>query len=42
MLTAVSRPHHRATGFDQAREFDRAGHSTLMDRSTFNRTDIST
>jgi hypothetical protein len=40
-LTRVSIPHHQVTGFDQAREVDRAArHSKLIDRSRFNRTDI--
>jgi hypothetical protein len=26
----VKRPHHNASGFDQARELDRARHSKLM------------
>ena len=42
LRAAASRPHHRATGFDQAREFDRAGHCRPMNRSTFNRPDIWT
>src|SRR5262245_33451039 len=29
-LTSVSRPHHQDTGFDQAREPDRACHSKLI------------
>src|SRR5437773_7924513 len=33
-LTRVSRPHHQDTGFDQAREPDRACHSKLIRRST--------
>src|SRR5512144_2511380 len=32
-LTRVSRPHHQDTGFDQAREPDRACHSKLIRRS---------
>jgi hypothetical protein len=32
-LTVVKKPHHQATGFDQAREADRARHSILIDRS---------
>ena len=33
-LTSVNRPHHRATGFDQARESSIAPrHSKLIDRS---------
>src|SRR5829696_7082451 len=32
-LTSVSRPHHQDTGFDQAREPDRACHSKLIRRS---------
>src|ERR1700678_4664148 len=36
-LTSVNRPHHQASGFDQAKrldraELDRAGHSKLMGR----------
>ena len=42
LRAAASRPHHRATGFDQAREFDRAGHCRPMNRSTFDRPDIWT
>jgi len=29
-LTRVNTPHHQATGFDQARELDRARHSKLI------------
>src|SRR5438132_8909512 len=32
-LTSVSRAHHQDTGFDQAREPDRACHSKLIRRS---------
>jgi hypothetical protein len=32
-LTAVNSDHHHASGFDQAKDLDRARHSTLMDRS---------
>jgi hypothetical protein len=40
-LIKVNIPHHQVTGFDQAREVDRAArHSKLIDRSRFNRTDI--
>ena len=39
-LTSVSRPHHQARGFDQARELGRARHSELIARSACNRTDI--
>jgi hypothetical protein len=47
-LTKVKRPHHQATGFDQAKErdaerdgeLDRARDSKPMGRSTCNQTDI--
>jgi hypothetical protein len=29
-LTSVNRDHHHASGFDQAKDLDRAGHSKLM------------
>src|SRR5215471_16298573 len=39
-LTSVNRDHHHATGFDQAKDLDRARHSKPMDRSACNQTDI--
>jgi hypothetical protein len=44
-LTSVNELHHQATGFDQARVFELAGHleprhSRFMNHSTRNGTDI--
>jgi hypothetical protein len=39
-LTSVSMAHHQDKGFDQASERGRALDSSLINGSTFNRTDI--
>ena len=39
-LTSVNIPHHRATGFDQAKDLERAGKFKLIDHSTCNGADI--
>jgi hypothetical protein len=39
-LTSVNKDHHHASGFDQAKDLDRARRSKLIDRSACNRTDI--
>ena len=41
-LTVVSTPHHRATGFDQAKDLARACEFKLIGHSTCNAADIIT